>query len=112
MENVVVQKTRIIGTNVLVFSAWEPVDWHEQGCGFSHSTVQFIQGRGWYGRIGTRRFPSFTEHTERDRAYRAIAAEYPGLIPGENCQPDMGQLVVYHSDRYPASTFECAGVRA
>lgn len=46
----VIQKTRIIGMNLDVYSAWEPTEDH------AHSTITTFEDYGpWYGRVATRR---------------------------------------------------------
>jgi hypothetical protein len=80
-----IQQTRIIGTNVVVYSAWEPMA--------GHSTMTTIDG-AWWGRIGCRplpaeldalparsdeRFLAVTEWHEAQyqEAYSAILAQAP-----------------------------------
>lgn len=102
MDNTKVIKTKLIGTNRVVFSAWEPTEF-----AVGHSVVTTIEGK-WYGRIGSRRLPEELEslpamsasrskavrawhQSEYQRAY-AIIEEYD---PRATCgRRDMGEIEI------------------
>lgn len=55
-RNIIVKRFRIIGTNLIIYEAWEPSELMGR-----HSTVTFIGGKVW-GRIGTDPDQSLFEH--------------------------------------------------
>lgn len=98
-NSITVQKTRIIGTRLDVYSAWEPYA--------GHSTLTHVDGVR-YGRIGTAPLPAALEalpamSDERSRAVRAWHAdEYRrAYVAIESAHPetrgasrDMGEIEV------------------
>lgn len=88
MENIIIRDYVVLGTDVRVVQAWEPMNGHRQ--------ITTINGE-WYGRIGTSPLPieiqnmrSFSpernaavcawHEAERQRAYDAIEAHNPELV--------------------------------
>lgn len=99
MNAIKIQATKIIGTRVTVYTAWELDD--------GHSTITHIDGVR-YGRVGTARIPAAIDKLkpgseERSvavrgwydaqyrRAYDLIVAEHPALA---NERRDMGEIEV------------------
>ncbi len=97
-----IEATRIAGTDIIDYSAWEPTE----GNYFSatHSTIQCIDGV-LMGRVGTNRLPAHLDAlpartTSRAlavsafhqglyyRAYVAILAQYPHLLDCERSRHD------------------------
>lgn len=94
-----VKKTNIIGTEMTVYSVWEPYA--------GHSTFTFEAGMK-LGRVGTRplpreleELPASPERCEKvaawlvaqcDDAYRAILDQYPHTRKG---RPDMGEILLF-----------------
>lgn len=100
---IIIKRTRIMTTNFLVYSAWEPSP------NRNHSTIQSNGSDRWFGRIGTAELPPalaklrpFSDERleevrrfyadEYARAYRAILAEYPHL---KDASQEMGEIVEY-----------------
>lgn len=90
MKNVVVKRTRILGTNTFLYTAWEP-----SSLMGNHHSITHIDGK-CYGQIGTtcicdeikalpggsqERIDACELHREKEknRAYEAIFNEYPNL---------------------------------
>lgn len=95
-----IQVTKIIGTKITAYSAWEP----EAG----HSTITHIDGVR-YGRVGTSKLPTELAalkpgsderyervHTffnaDKERAYAAILAQHPEAATGQ--RDGMGEIEV------------------
>ncbi len=107
---IVIRQTRIIGTDRVIFSAWEPTALMAR-VGAGHSTITHDGERGWLGRIGTSALPaeidpipvgparSFAgrrgsnEHEHR-RAYRALIGAHPELNDCRDARFDMGEIEV------------------
>ena len=97
MVNVIIQKTRIIGTHTVVYSAWE------RDVGRNHSTITFIDGVQ-YGRMGTTRLESsFAAGTDeriadvraqREALYQAAYAAILGQFPNLKGVPERGEIRV------------------
>jgi len=98
-NNIKVTVTRIIGTKVTVYTAWEPYA--------GHSTFTHIDGVR-YGQVGTaplpaqlNKLPAMSEeryvqvkawiNAQYQRAYAIIKVAHPEAVDG---RPDMGQLEV------------------
>jgi hypothetical protein len=94
IPNVVVMATRIISTNRVIFSAWEP-----SSLAGHHMTVTHHEDLGWLGRIGAKRIPPEINAlppgeergakvrafyaAENDRAYAAIIDMFDDPTMGE-----------------------------
>jgi len=119
---IIVHKTRIIGTNRVIFSAWEPT-YGSPEKGFNHTTITMING-SWYGKVGTHRLPAYLtprprgrnntleawitydivvraadEWTQanRRRAYFAIEFDYPEISAGGyegRITRDSGEIII------------------
>ena len=104
--NVFVRRTRIIGTRLDIYSAWEP------STPFGgHSTItseETPEGVKWFGRVGTERLPKeldalparsearFTavrewQRNRYRRAYELIVAAFPEAAAGREA---MGEIEV------------------
>ena len=98
-----IDKYSIIGTNVIVYQAWEP-----SGVFGAHSTITTIDGK-WYGRIGTRWLPPYLENMlagsleriqtvskwlkdQYEEAYKLILQVYPEASSGMRT---MGEIEAY-----------------
>lgn len=103
MTTIVIKRTRIMTTNRLVYSAWEPSP------DFNHSTIWHNGSDRWFGRIGTAELPPaltklrpFSDERfeevrrfyadEYARAYNAILARHPHL---KDAPRDMGEIIEY-----------------
>jgi len=102
MTTIKVRGTRIIGTDVTVYEAYEP-----SSVTGPHSTITTIDGE-WYGKIATRRLPDdinaipvgpersaavYAFHNQRyAEAYSAI--ESSGLLNGTPHKRDYGDIEV------------------
>lgn len=95
-----VQATKIIGTRVTVYTAWEPND--------GHSTITYLEDGKCYGRVGTGRLPEALDKLkpysderynavkawfadQYRRAYKLICDVYPEAAQG---RPEMGEIEV------------------
>lgn len=98
----IIERTQIIGTNRVYFSAWEP----DAG----HSTINYSQHGFKAGRVGTRALPDVLDdlppmsnerltlvmewkRAEYQEAYQAILEAHPEL-GGKKLERCMGQLVL------------------
>lgn len=99
----IIDKYSIIGTNIIVYNAWEP-----SGVFGRHSTITTIDGK-WYGRIGTRWLPPYLENMlagsleriqtvskwlkdQYEEAYTLILQAYPEASSG---MCTMGEIEAY-----------------
>ncbi len=59
-QAMLVETTRIIGTDTVYFSAWESVTAHGENSHGTYKTSPMGNGADytWYGRVGTRRLPA------------------------------------------------------
>jgi hypothetical protein len=107
---VTIKSTKIIGTTITVYSAYEPAAHGLPGAGWDHSTLTSEDGSdGFLGRIGTRRLPAELEalpaysderlaavgawqEAQYREAYALILAAHPEAIDGRR---SMGEIEVY-----------------
>lgn len=99
-----IKKTKIIGTNITVFSAWEDCP----SIFYGHSTITHEDGQ-WWGRIGTAMLPDALEklpafsneridkvsnwhEEEYQRAYSLILESFPEAQGGKKF---MGEIEIY-----------------
>ena len=117
MDNAIcIERTRIIGTDTVVFSAWEPSRGTISPNAFSHSSISTLGGDSFWGQIGSRHLPiqlstlpaTSPERSaavrayhagEYQRAYALIRAEYPD-IPADS-REDMGEIIATIPRRTP-----------
>jgi hypothetical protein len=102
-NSIVIQKTRIIGTKIVAYSAWTPSSYTGR-----HQTVTSIDGV-CHGKVGTERIPAeidalpvYTQEradavlawyaAQREIAYAAILAAHPEAAAGQ--RDGMGQIEV------------------
>ena len=104
MSEIKVEKNQLVGTETLVFSAWEEAD--------GHRSLQFAS-EGMEGRLGTERLPEELDALEPyseerlnrvsewyediyERAYKEIISEHPELENVGN--RSMGKITVQKSE--------------
>ena len=78
-------RTRIIGTDIYVFTAWSPIKGIPSRGGYS--TITFTDSK-WYGRIGTETL----EEKEYSLAYNYITSCF--YLPAEHCRMSMGEIEI------------------
>jgi hypothetical protein len=109
MDNTIrIERTRIIGTDTVVFSAWEPSKCTLAPNAWSHSSISALGGDASWGMVGSRHLPihlatlpamsaerSAAVHAYRareyQRAYALIRAEHTD-IPADSTE-DMGEII-------------------
>lgn len=114
MNNVIVNRFQVIGTNYIVYQAWEPCP----SIMNAHSSITHF-GDALYGKITSRPLPEHFKammpgSNERSKAVRewyqslyaesiaAILAKYPHL-DGADIRIDDGEIEEYFADKWAAS---------
>jgi len=109
MDNAIrIDRTRIIGTDTVVFSAWEPSRGTMSPNAWSHSIISTLGGDSFLGQVGSRHLPiqlstlpamsaersaavRAYHAAEYQRAYSLIRDKYPDIPP--DAREDMGSII-------------------